>query len=62
MRSSPSRPVRRCASPGCARPAACRPARVGVVEGDEIDVQGSFSIPLTELRTAYEGTLPDLFG
>jgi phosphoribosylformylglycinamidine synthase subunit PurL len=37
-------------------------ARVGVVEGDEIEVQGSFSIPLTELRTAYEGTLPGLFG
>ncbi|HWM40754.1 MAG TPA: AIR synthase-related protein, partial [Streptomyces sp.] len=36
-------------------------ARVGVVDGDAIDVQGSFSIPLSEIRAAHEATLPGLF-
>ncbi|MFE1775876.1 phosphoribosylformylglycinamidine synthase subunit PurL [Streptomyces sp. NPDC059008] len=34
--------------------------RIGVVDGAEIDVQGQFSIPLSELRTAHEGTIPGL--
>ncbi|MET8654960.1 AIR synthase-related protein, partial [Nocardia aurea] len=39
-------------------------ARIGVVDqgSDSVEVQGQFSVPLTELRTAYEGTLPALFG
>ena len=36
--------------------------RIGVVDGDALDVQGSFTVPLDELREAYEGTLPRLFG
>ncbi len=36
-------------------------ARIGVVDGDEIEIQGEFSIPLSELRTAHEGTLEGLF-
>lgn len=35
-------------------------ARIGVVDGDELEVQGQFSIPLSELRTAHEGTIPAL--
>ncbi|MEU9503500.1 phosphoribosylformylglycinamidine synthase subunit PurL, partial [Streptomyces sp. NPDC048196] len=34
--------------------------RIGVVDGEEIDLQGEFSIPLSELRTAHEGTIPGL--
>ncbi|MEU5014378.1 AIR synthase-related protein, partial [Streptomyces sp. NPDC021749] len=34
--------------------------RIGVVDGEEIDVQGQFTIPLNELRTAHEGTIPGL--
>lgn len=34
--------------------------RIGVIDGAEIDVQGQFSIPLSELRTAHEGTIPGL--
>ncbi|MCD9143973.1 phosphoribosylformylglycinamidine synthase subunit PurL [Streptomyces albireticuli] len=34
--------------------------RVGVVDGEEIDVQGQFSIPLAELREAHEATIPAL--
>ncbi|MEE4424795.1 phosphoribosylformylglycinamidine synthase subunit PurL, partial [Streptomyces bugieae] len=34
--------------------------RIGVVDGEEIDIQGEFSIPLSELRTAHEGTIPGL--
>ncbi|MFI2187299.1 phosphoribosylformylglycinamidine synthase subunit PurL [Streptomyces sioyaensis] len=34
--------------------------RIGVVDGDEIDVQGQFSIPLSELRQAHESTIPGL--
>jgi phosphoribosylformylglycinamidine synthase len=37
-------------------------ARIGVVVGDEVEVQGQFSVPLDELRAAWEGTLPRLFG
>ncbi|MGV9847224.1 phosphoribosylformylglycinamidine synthase subunit PurL [Streptomyces sp. NPDC003442] len=35
-------------------------ARIGVVDGDAIDVQGQFSIPLAELRELYEATIPGL--
>ncbi|MFE0042596.1 phosphoribosylformylglycinamidine synthase subunit PurL [Streptomyces albireticuli] len=34
--------------------------RVGVVDGEAIDVQGQFSIPLAELREAHEATIPAL--
>ena len=37
-------------------------ARIGVVDGDAVDVQGQFSIPLDELRRAHTGTFPALFG
>ena len=36
--------------------------RIGVVDGDALDVQGLFRAPLGELRAAYEGTLPAIFG
>ncbi|MBZ4318024.1 phosphoribosylformylglycinamidine synthase subunit PurL [Streptomyces huiliensis] len=36
--------------------------RVGVVDGDSVEVQGHFTLPLAELREAHEGTLPALFG
>ncbi len=35
--------------------------RIGVVDGDVLDVQGRFTIPLDELRAAHEGTIPVLF-
>ena len=35
-------------------------ARIGVVDGAEIDVQGQFSIPLGELKEAHEATIPGL--
>ncbi|MER6309560.1 phosphoribosylformylglycinamidine synthase subunit PurL [Streptomyces sp. NPDC001657] len=34
--------------------------RIGVIDGEEIDLQGEFSIPLGELRTAHESTIPGL--
>ncbi|MET9646801.1 phosphoribosylformylglycinamidine synthase subunit PurL [Streptomyces syringium] len=34
--------------------------RVGVVDGEVVDVQGQFSIPLAELREAHEATIPAL--
>ncbi|QLH23162.1 phosphoribosylformylglycinamidine synthase subunit PurL [Streptomyces sp. Rer75] len=34
--------------------------RIGVVDGESIDVQGQFSIPLAELRESYEATIPGL--
>ncbi|MGW1890475.1 phosphoribosylformylglycinamidine synthase subunit PurL [Streptomyces sp. NPDC002004] len=34
--------------------------RIGVVDGDAIEVQGEFTLPLSELRTAHEGTIPAL--
>jgi len=37
-------------------------ARIGVVDGDAVEVQGQFSIPLDELRRAHTGTFPALFG
>ncbi|WP_052847793.1 phosphoribosylformylglycinamidine synthase subunit PurL [Streptomyces avicenniae] len=36
-------------------------ARVGVIDGDAIEVQGAFTLPLDELREAHERTLPALF-
>ncbi|MFC3964333.1 phosphoribosylformylglycinamidine synthase subunit PurL [Nocardia jiangsuensis] len=38
--------------------------RIGVVDqgSDSVEVQGQFTVPLTELRAAFEGTLPKLFG
>jgi phosphoribosylformylglycinamidine synthase subunit PurL len=35
--------------------------RIGVVDGDAIDVQDQFALPLTELRAAWSATLPALF-
>ncbi|MGW0236797.1 AIR synthase-related protein, partial [Streptomyces sp. NPDC002996] len=34
--------------------------RIGVVDGDSLEVQGEFDIPLSELRTAHEETIPGL--
>ncbi|MEV4997558.1 phosphoribosylformylglycinamidine synthase subunit PurL [Streptomyces niveus] len=34
--------------------------RIGVVDGEDIEVQGEFSIPLSELRDAHEGTIEAL--
>ncbi|SEG24951.1 phosphoribosylformylglycinamidine synthase subunit II [Actinacidiphila yanglinensis] len=34
--------------------------RVGVVDGDALEVQGEFSIPLTELGEAHESAIPGL--
>ncbi|MFV2118972.1 phosphoribosylformylglycinamidine synthase subunit PurL [Streptomyces sp. Act-28] len=34
--------------------------RIGVVDGDTIEVQGEFGIPLAELREAHEATIPGL--
>ncbi|MEU5051991.1 phosphoribosylformylglycinamidine synthase subunit PurL [Streptomyces sp. NPDC021096] len=34
--------------------------RIGVVDGEEIDVQGQFTLPLAELREAHEATIPAL--
>ena len=36
--------------------------RIGVTDGDTLDVQDLFDVPLAELRTTYEATLPALFG
>lgn len=38
--------------------------RIGVVDqgSDSVEVQGQFTVTLAELRTAFEGTLPALFG
>ncbi|MHC0431506.1 phosphoribosylformylglycinamidine synthase subunit PurL [Streptomyces sp. O3] len=36
--------------------------RIGVVDGEALEVQGEFSIPLDGLRTAHTATLPELFG
>ncbi|MEV0281890.1 phosphoribosylformylglycinamidine synthase subunit PurL [Streptomyces sp. NPDC050610] len=35
-------------------------ARIGVIDGTEIDVQGQFTLPLAELREAHEATIPGL--
>jgi phosphoribosylformylglycinamidine synthase II len=37
-------------------------ARIGVVDGDAVEVQGQFSLPLDELRRAHTHTFPALFG
>ncbi|MCQ6556004.1 phosphoribosylformylglycinamidine synthase subunit PurL [Streptomyces sp. C10-9-1] len=34
--------------------------RIGVVDGDAVEVQGAFGIPLDELRAAHEETIPGL--
>ncbi|MGW2010358.1 phosphoribosylformylglycinamidine synthase subunit PurL [Streptomyces nigrescens] len=34
--------------------------RIGVIDGAEIDVQGQFSIPLSELKESHEATIPGL--
>jgi phosphoribosylformylglycinamidine synthase len=34
--------------------------RIGVIDGDAIELQGEFTLPLTELRTAHESTIPSL--
>jgi phosphoribosylformylglycinamidine synthase len=34
--------------------------RIGVVDGEEIEIQGEFSIALSELRAAHEATIPAL--
>lgn len=34
--------------------------RIGVIDGAEIDVQGQFSIPLSELKKSHEATIPGL--
>ena len=36
--------------------------RIGTVGGDAVTVEGAFSIPLNELRTASTSTLPTIFG
>ncbi len=36
--------------------------RIGVTDGDALDVQDVLTVPLDELREAYEATLPALFG
>ncbi|MFC9795341.1 phosphoribosylformylglycinamidine synthase subunit PurL [Streptomyces sp. NPDC127584] len=35
-------------------------ARIGVVDGDTVDVQGEFALSLEELRSAHEATIPAL--
>ncbi|WP_255949625.1 phosphoribosylformylglycinamidine synthase subunit PurL [Streptomyces odontomachi] len=34
--------------------------RIGVVDGDGVEVQGEFTVPLSELRAAHEATIPAL--
>ncbi|QIY56290.1 phosphoribosylformylglycinamidine synthase subunit PurL [Streptomyces sp. RPA4-5] len=34
--------------------------RIGVIDGAEIDIQGQFSIPLSELKESHEATIPGL--
>jgi phosphoribosylformylglycinamidine synthase len=34
--------------------------RIGVVDGDSMEVQGQFTLPLAELREAHEATIPAL--
>jgi phosphoribosylformylglycinamidine synthase subunit PurL len=36
--------------------------RIGVTDGDSLEVQDVLTVPLAELREAYESTLPRLFG
>ncbi|MDT0270089.1 phosphoribosylformylglycinamidine synthase subunit PurL [Streptomyces sp. DSM 44915] len=37
-------------------------ARIGVLDGADIEVQGQFTLPLSELREAHERPLRELFG
>jgi phosphoribosylformylglycinamidine synthase len=37
-------------------------ARIGVVDGSALEVQGQFTVPLEELREAWTGTFARLFG
>lgn len=34
--------------------------RIGVVDGEAVEVQGEFSLSLAELREAHEATIPAL--
>jgi phosphoribosylformylglycinamidine synthase len=34
--------------------------RIGVVDGDTVEIQGEFSLTLEELRKAHEETIPAL--
>ena len=36
--------------------------RIGMTDGTSLDLQDLFEVPLSELRDAYEATLPALFG
>mgnify|MGYP001146398975 FL=1 len=36
--------------------------RLGVTDGDALEVQDVLTVGLAELRVAHESTLPDLFG
>ncbi|WP_171168388.1 phosphoribosylformylglycinamidine synthase subunit PurL [Streptomyces sp. I05A-00742] len=35
--------------------------RIGVIDGESLDVQGHFGLPLAEVREAHEATIPALF-
>ncbi|MFG1804948.1 phosphoribosylformylglycinamidine synthase subunit PurL [Streptomyces sp. NPDC049040] len=35
-------------------------SRIGVIDGDAVEVQGEFAIPLAELGAVHEGTIPGL--
>ena len=35
--------------------------RIGVVDGDALDVQAQFAVPLADLRVAHQRTFPALF-
>jgi phosphoribosylformylglycinamidine synthase len=37
-------------------------ARLGRTGGDALTVEGLFTVPLAELRSVHEATLPALFG
>ena len=34
--------------------------RIGVIDGDAVEVQGEFAIPLAELGAVHEATIPAL--
>ena len=34
---------------------------IGEVRGDELTIDGTLSVPVAELRAAYEGALPSAF-
>jgi phosphoribosylformylglycinamidine synthase subunit PurL len=36
--------------------------RIGVIDGEAIDVQGEFTLPLADLREAHESAIPTLLG